>query len=119
MIRALARTMAAVTIVAALFACGSVSTQPNVDPSTVTATSGLAFTPPTVTVVRSGASATVTWVFQNVNHTVTWNSQPSGATVADIGSTSSASVERSFTVAGTYQYHCDIHASMTGTVVVQ
>ena len=84
----------------------------------VTATSSLSFTPPTVTVSRSAGTA-VTWVFQTVNHTVTWDSQPSGAAVSDIGSTSGASVVRSFTVAGTYHYHCSIHGSMSGTVIVE
>jgi plastocyanin len=117
MTRALARTVA-FTLAATLMGCGSASTEPAPDPGVVTATSSMTFTPQTVTVNR-GATASVTWVFQNVNHTVTWDSQPSGAAVADIGSTSGASVARSFSVAGTYQYHCSIHDSMSGTVIVE
>jgi plastocyanin len=51
---------------------------------------------------------------------VTWDSQPTGATVANIATTSSTSVGRDFTVAGTYAYHCTIHGTaMHGTVIVQ
>jgi len=83
----------------------------------VTATTGLAFDPNTITVARSGGTATVTWHFQSVAHTVTWDSQPGAVT--DIGATANANVARNFTVAGTYHYHCSIHAGMLGVVNVQ
>jgi plastocyanin len=85
----------------------------------VTATSGLAFTPHSVTIGRVGGTGAVTWTFQNVAHTVTWDTQPSGAAVADIGVSSSTDVARNFTVAGSYTYHCSIHSNMSGVVVVQ
>lgn len=85
----------------------------------VTATTGQAFTPPGVTISRSGGTGTVTWTFQSLAHTVTWDTEPSGATVADIGATQSAQVARDFTVAGHYTYHCSIHPGMHGTVDVQ
>lgn len=119
MTRALARTMAATTLAVTLFGCGSTSTEPSADNGTITATTSLQFTPATITVSRTGGSAQVTWAFQSVSHTVSWDSQPSGAVVSDIGSTQSASVARGFSVAGTYQYHCEIHDEMHGTVVVE
>jgi plastocyanin len=85
----------------------------------VTATSGLAFTPSSVTITRASGTGTVTWAFQGVAHTVTWDSQPSGAAVADIGATQNANVSRDFTAPGNYAYHCSIHPFMTGVVVVQ
>jgi plastocyanin len=119
MLRVTARILAAGIITAALVACGSSSTSPTPMPGTVTATSSLQFNPSTVTVTQNGAPATVTWVFQSVAHTVNWDTQPVGATVANIGATSSASVAREFSVTGTYTYHCSIHPQMTGTVIVQ
>ena len=119
MLHVTARILAAGIISAALMACGSSSTSPVTTPGTVTASSNLSFNPSTVTVTTNGAPATVTWVFQSVAHTVTWDTQPSGASVANIGLTSNASVARDFTVTGTYTYHCSVHPFMTGTVVVQ
>jgi plastocyanin len=73
----------------------------------------LAFDPATVT-IRAGES--VTWTNQDsMNHTV----------VADQGEFKSgelangATFSFTFDKAGTYPYHCSIHPSMTGTVVVQ
>jgi plastocyanin len=75
-----------------------------------------AFDPPALT-VKSGTA--VTWVNQDsATHTV----------VSDTGSPESFSSEplstggtytRTFTVPGTYSYHCSIHPSMKGTVTVQ
>jgi len=83
----------------------------------VTATTGLAFEPPSVTVLRDAGTSAVTWHFQSVAHTVTWDAQP--GSVVDIAATASANVSRNFTVAGTYHYHCSIHPNMTGTITVQ
>jgi plastocyanin len=85
----------------------------------VTATTNLAFSPPSVTIQRVSGTGTVTWTFQSVAHTVTWDSQPTGATLADIDATQNTHVARDFTVAGHYTYHCSIHSNMNGTVDVQ
>ena len=61
-----------------------------------------------------------------VGTTVTWrNNGPSThTTTADAGSWNSGNLtvgqtfSRTFTAAGTFQYHCNIHNSMTGTVTV-
>lgn len=85
----------------------------------VTATATLSFDPHSVTILRAGGTGSVNWTFQSVTHNVTWDSQPSGATVADIGNSKNEDVARNFTVAGTYQYHCSIHSTMSGVVIVQ
>ena len=85
----------------------------------VTATTSAAFTPQLMTITRGGATGTVTWTFQAEPHTVTWDSQPPGAVVADIPVSSSTSVARDFSIAGTYEYHCSIHSGMTGSLLVQ
>ena len=74
---------------------------------------GTAFDPNTVT-IKVGES--VTWTNEDsFNHTVT----------ADNGEFESGDLAKggtfsfTFDKAGTYPYHCGIHPSMTGTVVVQ
>lgn len=119
MFRAQPRTIVAGTLAAALFACGSDSVTAPPLAGTVTATSDLHFTPASLTRARIQGVADVTFTFQNTNHTVVWDTQPGGAAAENIPSTANASVSRAFTIAGTYTYHCSIHSSMTGTIVVQ
>ncbi len=74
---------------------------------------GFAFSPQSVTVA---VGDTVTWSNADAqNHTATANggSFDTGA----IGGNTSKSV--TFSTAGTFAYHCKIHPSMTGTIVVQ
>ena len=73
----------------------------------------MAFTPATITVT---VGATVTWKNNdNMTHTVTAddNSFDSG----NIGTGSSFA--KTFSTAGSFLYHCTIHPSMTGTVIVK
>jgi plastocyanin len=87
---------------------------------TVTATTGQQFTPASVTIKAGG---TVTWVFQSLAHTVTFNTPAPPGTPADLGTVASpysnTKISRTFTTAGTFNYHCSIHPGMTGVVTVK
>jgi predicted lipoprotein with Yx(FWY)xxD motif len=78
------------------------------------------YSPAMVTVVR-GVNASVTWTNNDTTtHTVTSMSVPAGAQSFASGNLNSgATFTFAFTVPGTYTYHCDIHAWMTGTIVVK
>jgi plastocyanin len=72
----------------------------------------MAFTPATITVT---AGTTVTWNNNDdMTHTVTADddSYDSGNIAAG------RSFTKTFSVVGTYPYHCTIHPSMTATIVV-
>jgi hypothetical protein len=73
------------------------------------------FQPITLTVIK-GTNVS----FQNnsgVEHNVVIDSQT--ANVTDIGDITSGTVVRTFNVAGTWTFHCIIHAGMTGSITVQ
>jgi plastocyanin len=73
-----------------------------------------AFSPASITVK---AGTTVTWTnSDSVAHTVTETDGKTGPASGDVNPGSSYSF--TFKDTGTYQYHCSIHPSMTGTVVV-
>jgi len=70
-----------------------------------------AFSPNPVTVSSGG---TATWTNNDSTaHTVTFDSGPNCGNVA-----AGASVTATFSVPGTYAYHCTIHSSMKGSVTV-
>jgi plastocyanin len=74
------------------------------------------FTPPQITVQKG---STVTWTNNDsVAHTVTDDLSnvggPDSGTIAAGGTYSFT-----FTKSGSYQYHCKLHTSMRGTIVVQ
>lgn len=73
---------------------------------------GMAFSPSTITV---STNSTVTWTNKDaIGHTVTSDSGLfDSGTVATNGTFS-----HTFATAGTFTYHCKIHPTMTGSVVV-
>ena len=77
------------------------------------------YSPDKITLVL-GVNATVTWSNDDsAPHTVTSTSVPSGASSFDSGNMNAGQTfTYTFTVAGTYQYKCDYHSWMTGTVTV-
>ncbi|HUQ83581.1 MAG TPA: Ig-like domain-containing protein [Gemmatimonadaceae bacterium] len=77
----------------------------------VAATAASQFSPNNVVVARNG---TVGWSFA-ILHNVTFDTPGSPA---NIGDTATGTVSRTFPTAGTFAYHCTIHAGMTGSVVV-
>jgi plastocyanin len=71
---------------------------------------GLAFQPRSITISRG---TTVKWVNRdNITHTSTSSSWNSGNVAPG------TSFRHRFRRAGTFNYHCSIHSSMTGTIVV-
>ena len=81
-------------------------------PGSPVAIADFAFSPSSLTVA---VNSTVTWTnADSAPHTVTFDDGPDCKTLAG-----GASENVLFTVAGTYPYHCNIHSSMKGTVVVQ
>jgi plastocyanin len=82
--------------------------------ATVDATPALVFDPAQADITQGG---TVTWRFGTVTHNVTFTGSAAG-TPANIDNTTSASKSATFTTAGTFPYHCTLHAGMNGTIVV-
>lgn len=96
--------------------CGQQASSPPASTSPpVVIVKNLAFTPASVTIPVGGR---VVWKFEDgsVPHTVTadangFGSAPNGLT--------SGSFDHVFGQAGTYDYHCDFHPTMKGTVTVR
>jgi len=78
------------------------------------------YAPENLTVII-GVNNTVTWTNNDtVSHTVTSLTVPAGATKFDSGIMSAgATFTQTFTVPGTYEYHCSLHSWMTGSVTVK
>jgi plastocyanin len=82
----------------------------------VTVLASLAFDPPDIR-VSPGATVTWTWAASNTeDHNVVF-AEPS---ITDSGVQSSGSYSTAMPVApGTYEYECQFHAGMEGSVLVQ
>jgi plastocyanin len=74
---------------------------------------GMAFSPASITTTTG---TTVTWTNNdNMAHTVTANDNSFDSGSISAGGTFS----KTFSTVGSFAYHCSIHPSMTGTVVVK
>jgi plastocyanin len=91
----------------------TVSTVPS--SASVAATPALVFDPAQVDITAGGS---VTWVFGGTGHTVVFDGTLAGKPANIASETSNTSLSRTFTTAGTFLYHCSIHAGMGGTVIV-
>lgn len=75
---------------------------------------GFAFDPAALTVK---VGATVTWTnADTAAHTVAWDDGSPGSELLTAGG---ASYARTFDTPGAFAYHCSIHSSMKGTIVVE
>ena len=83
-------------------------------------TSSPGYSPDSVTIVV-GVNNTVKWTNNDsVDHTVTSTDVPSGATSFDSGPINPGDTfTKTFTVPGTYHYHCSLHSWMNGTIIVE
>ena len=81
----------------------------------VDATPSIAFTPANISLTTGG---TVTFAFGSVPHNVFFDNDPAGAPAAIDGVNANVAVQRTFPVAGVYNYYCHIHPGMRGTIVV-
>jgi plastocyanin len=75
-----------------------------------------AFSPANV-VVQTGGIVTWTWNDGTIRHNLTFTSGPTPRP-ADVPSQTSGTYAPTFTMVGTYGYHCTLHNAMNGTVVV-
>ena len=102
-------------LLCAAAACGSTATviPPVIVVTTSVTMQNIAFAPARIQV---SPGAVVTWTNNdNIQHTVTFD-----GTVGAIAAFSTGAKTLTMpTTAGTYEYHCTIHAGMAGTVIVQ
>ncbi len=71
---------------------------------------------PTPDTVPAG-NVTFSWTTPSNGHTVSWDSGP-GTLPANTGIMTSGTYVAALQT-GTYHYHCEVHAGMTGVIVVQ
>jgi plastocyanin len=111
-------------ILACFFAgCSSYSASPAPAASTISPAGGSAITiknfafDPAVLTVKPGT--TVTWLNQDPAPHAIASDTTSAVAFSSESLANGASYAFTFTRPGTYTYHCSIHPSMTGTIVVQ
>ena len=105
--------MAVVSLLAFAGACGGDSGPTGGGSNTAVTVGNNVFSPNSST-VPVGTAITWTWGAGAASHNVTFDDGPTSTTQ------SSGTYLRTFTVAGTFPYHCTVHgASMSGTVIVQ
>jgi plastocyanin len=118
-------TIAPLTIISIISGCSSTNPSgpsttssgnpPPVAAARVDATPSIAFTPANISITTGG---TVTFAFGSVPHNVFFDNDPAGAPGAIDGVNANVAVQRTFPVAGVYNYYCHIHPGMRGTIVV-
>jgi len=87
---------------------------PSAPSATINATPSQGFSPNSVTIAPGG---TVTFAFGSVGHSVKFDTGTNPP--ADItGVNADTSISRTFSTAGTFTFHCTIHPTETGTVIV-
>jgi plastocyanin len=103
--------IAAAVVLLVVFAPGSLAADQQIaaDPNSAS------FSPSEVT-VGVGETVTVSHVAGSLAHNVHYDDQANGCPISP--TTGSWSCPRTFSVAGDYTFHCDLHTSMTGTVHV-
>ncbi len=95
----------------------TVSAVPGAPATTDVSMPGLTFSP-FQALVRQGG--TVRFIFPSLQHNVFWDPRTAGlpAAPADINTTSSAIVSRTFPSVGVFNYKCALHPGMDGTIIV-
>ena len=106
----------ALVALVALVGCGgsSPTTTSNMVGNQVQATASIQFVPGNLSIA---VGERVTWVFGSVGHNVTFDAVTDAPANID-GANSNTSISRTFGTAGVYTYHCTIHPTMTGSVLV-
>ncbi|MFI5186792.1 MAG: cupredoxin family copper-binding protein [Chitinophagales bacterium] len=98
-----------------LVSCSKSSATNNNSPAAPNSVSivNMAFAPASINVTPG---TTITWSNKdNMTHTVTANDDSFDSGGIGTG----GSFTKTFSAAGTYLYHCSIHPSMTGTIIVK